>query len=122
MRTVPRSPSLNCGPRKCSTKLSKSVEPVCGDHSTAWPRAPAIEVNVPHSCTVSPAYPGLFSRRVGFSFPGSELEIVKQPTSSAKRIRRDGLAVVAALAGPLDGRVFRLLAHLPSRRIVALMC
>src|SRR6266436_1157409 len=57
MRTVPRSPSLNPALRKCSTNPGKSVEPVSGDHSTACPFSPAIEVNVPHSCAVSPKKP-----------------------------------------------------------------
>src|SRR5882724_11707486 len=82
MRTVARSPSLNPALRKCSTNPGKSVEPVCGDHSTASPCSPAIEVKVPHPCAVSP------EKTDGFSEPISPAEIVRQLARRAQDIAR----------------------------------
>src|SRR6266481_7197162 len=82
MRTVPRSPSLNPALRKCSTNSGKSVEPVSGDHSTACPFSPAIEVNVPHSCAVNP------EKTAGVSDPVSPAEIGMQLAKSAQDIAR----------------------------------
>lgn len=52
MRTVPRRPSLKPVLRKCSTKQGRSVDPVSGDHTTALPSLPAMDVKVPHSWAV----------------------------------------------------------------------
>src|SRR5688572_19675306 len=35
------------------TKPGRSVGPACGSHCTARPSAPAMDVNVPHSCATS---------------------------------------------------------------------
>src|SRR5437899_68607 len=82
MRTVPRSPSLNPALRKCSTNPGKSVEPVSGDHSTACPFSPAMEVNVPHSCAVNP------EKTAGFSEPISPAEMVRQLARRTQDIAR----------------------------------
>src|SRR5256885_6316435 len=58
MRTVPRRPRLKPALRKCSTKPGRSVDPVRGSHSTAWPSLPAMDVKVPHSWAVRLEYPG----------------------------------------------------------------
>src|SRR5882724_1620838 len=89
MRTVPRSPSLNPALRKCSTKPGKSVEPVSGDHSTAWPCSPAIEVNVPHSCAVNP------EKTVRVSEPIDPAEIMKLQTRRTQDIARKEFFVMA---------------------------
>src|SRR5438132_9414337 len=54
MRSVPPQPILKLVPRKCSTKLGRSVGLFRGNHSIAWPRSPAMEVKVPHSCATRP--------------------------------------------------------------------
>src|SRR5215510_7335291 len=68
MRTVPRRLTLNPAYPKCSTKEGKSFAvatsgdcghtPVSGNHSTARPSLPAIDVNVPHSCAIRSGSPG----------------------------------------------------------------
>src|SRR5260370_21037190 len=63
IRTVPRNPSLKPASRKCSTNEGRSVDPASGDHSTALPSLPAIEVKVPHSWAVRLAYTGRASPR-----------------------------------------------------------
>src|SRR5215510_1785576 len=68
MRTVPRRLTLNPAYPKCSTNEGKSFAvatsghcghtPVNGNHSTARPSLPAIDVNVPHSCAIRSGSPG----------------------------------------------------------------
>src|ERR1700687_4551335 len=54
MRIVPPRPTLKPVPRKCLTKLGRSLGLFKGSHSTAWPVSPAIDVKVPHSCAIRP--------------------------------------------------------------------
>src|ERR1700682_1042047 len=111
MRTVPRSPSLNPAFRKCSTNAGKSVEPVSGDHSTACPFSPAIEVNVPHSWAVSPEKTGVFSD------PISPTETAKLQARRAQDIARKEFMFMAGPPELVSGSLFvrchfrRKLAH-----------
>src|SRR6266481_3983425 len=89
MRTVPRSPTLNRALGKCSTNFGKSVDPVSGDHSTACPFSPAIEVNVPHSCAVNP------EKTAGLSEPINPAEIAELQARRAQDIARMEFFVMA---------------------------
>src|SRR2546426_5509952 len=113
MRTVPRSPSLNPALRKCSTNHGKSVEPVSGDHSTACPFSPAIEVNVPHSCTVSP------EKTAVFSDPINPAETAKLQARRAQDIARKEFGF---MAGPLEIISGSLFIRCHSRRQLARQC
>src|SRR5215813_1152461 len=53
MRTVPCNPPLKRLFCRCSTKPGRSSFSACGVQATALPSGPAMDVNVPHSCTVS---------------------------------------------------------------------
>jgi hypothetical protein len=104
---------LNPALRKRSTNPGKSVEPVSGDHSTACPFSPAIEVNVPHSCAVNPEKTG------GFSEPINPAEIVRQLARRAQDIARKEFMF---MAGPPEIVSGSLLIRCYSRRQLARHC
>src|SRR5713226_7095292 len=117
MCTVPRKPPLKLVLRKCFTNPGRSVEPDNGSHSAAWPSFPAIEVNVPHSCAVTPGLGTarfscrLFPRKL---VPRKVDEIAKQQARKPYGINRNGFADISAPPDAVRAR-FRVCSHQDAR-------